>query len=677
MSRIARRQVCKGPAIDTPRTSLLDGKPLVVSEFDDPVEPNPVAKPAPTTVVRCSPDYSPTADNAIRGSAASTPNAHPFPSPATLISKQQRADLERRRHALLELVDSEQLYVTSLHTLLNIYLARLPSLLPSLDARIVTRNLADLLAFHTELARLLAHAAYHDANSVDSAIRAVAQVFLDTSSGFSIYDNFCHGHRDAAMAIRPFESRPEYAVFERVCAAVASSVASPCLQHTATGSQECISILTASFAHMGRSRPHSVHATPSSRPSSSSGPPQVASTRAPSLHFADLLIMPVQRICRYPLLLVQLVPACSKSEDDVIQAAINAMRCAAASADEASRRADAAHRSQLIRTRIAARSSVPVLTPKELLPVEFLAALGVVRFAASLDVAHYSPAAAEPKARCMGIFLYDGGFIVLVKVHRNKTYEPKYWFALTSACSVQEHATGFSFQITTRGHHFDCYPASECEKRLHLAEIADARAAPARWVNGDSLHYKSPRSAPSSLSSRASRAVTSTFNGVPNRLNLERRTLRPKVSFSPSQRMQAELGLDDVTSSSFARARKQAQLAIALGTVRTEPLPAAARGRLREDVHIRGQRSLVFDGGLHHHQPVQRRLARSNASLLSSPTSTVSSGSVSTVGVSSSGEQVPSPVDSDAPAKPTAQARRLLDALRDVLLYSSGSNAVS
>lgn len=90
-------------------------------------------------------------------------------------SSSQSTTDERRRHALDELVDSEHAYVADLRTLVDVYLARIPALLPALDGPLVARNADELLAFHDAFAATLADAAA--AEPVGYAIRAVARAF--------------------------------------------------------------------------------------------------------------------------------------------------------------------------------------------------------------------------------------------------------------------------------------------------------------------------------------------------------------------------------------------------------------------------------------------------------------------------------------------------------------------
>lgn len=67
---------------------------------------------------------------------------------------------------------------------------------------------------------------------------------------------------------------------------------------------------------------------------------------ASRLTLCDFLIKPVQRICRYPMLLAQLLD--DPEEKDVVSRALKAMKDVAALVDEARRQKDIATKSKLI-----------------------------------------------------------------------------------------------------------------------------------------------------------------------------------------------------------------------------------------------------------------------------------------------------------------------------------------
>ena len=166
--------------------------------------------------------------------------------------------------------------------------------------------------------------------------------------------------------------------------------------------------------------------------------------------FTDYLIKPIQRICKYPLLLDQLLPSkvlrlqaslegrSDVYHDVVVESAAQAMRHVATSVDEARHRQDIATQSSLIFSRIslglASTSAIP--SPLvQILTQDFLLSLGTCILSGSLDVMHYHPTrplgqTSNIKAKYLGAFLYSGGYLILVKVCKGRKYVPRHWFSL-------------------------------------------------------------------------------------------------------------------------------------------------------------------------------------------------------------------------------------------------------
>lgn len=159
------------------------------------------------------------------------------------------------------------------------------------------------------------------------------------------------------------------------------------------------------------------------------------------LHFRDYLIMPIQRVCRYPLLLAQLLGAASTpsptsehppfglSDDEYdvgvdVERALGAMRGVAEEADDARRSNEAEVKSATI---------VDRMEPHPAITSAFLRSLGTCRLIGSLDVLHQHPTIAPlippVKVKYMAAFLYKG-YLILAKVKRGKAYEAKHFLPL-------------------------------------------------------------------------------------------------------------------------------------------------------------------------------------------------------------------------------------------------------
>ena len=306
---------------------------------------------------------------------------------------------------------------------------------------------------------------------------------LFQAPGFDLYQSFCSRHPEAFDLVRKVQQEfpSEWDTFEQKCTTVASEMRTDTsLQFDMdreAGGDDAVDDTPSESDLLARKRRHSLsslhalsHQQSLSRVrsnanlkapvlnASESGHSDFGQTgRKSKLVFIDYLIKPVQRICRYPLLLDQLQdhprsvgssrkPSSASNvesgtpdvEVNVVQSALITMRAVASSVDEARRRQDLAVKSLLIVSRIS--QGLALVTSSHARPASqnlspgFMLSLGSCHLAGSLDVIHYHGLNANHggtvKAKYLGAFLYAGGYLMLAKVHKVRMYEPKHWFSL-------------------------------------------------------------------------------------------------------------------------------------------------------------------------------------------------------------------------------------------------------
>ncbi|CAE6431748.1 unnamed protein product [Rhizoctonia solani] len=273
---------------------------------------------------------------------------------------------EKTLWAMVEIVDSEDKFVGLLRRLVDVYLPRLPPVLSASGTALLARNSGMVLELHTRLASQLKA---HKGNRL-----GLCQVLTAHASELtSLHQEFSAGHAAAKALLNRYQVRdPQiWAQWERECA-------------------------------------------------DESGPETDGSR---SRSFEDLLIAPIQRVCKYHLLVAGLRDG---TEEPQVMDAITAMQAVAASVDEIVRvRADED------RTKVVLERMDPIPG----LPVGHLASLGPCVLIGTLDVVYYAHNAqltpAKPqKAKHLAAFLWTG-YLVLCKVHTKRArYEPKRWFPL-------------------------------------------------------------------------------------------------------------------------------------------------------------------------------------------------------------------------------------------------------
>ena len=296
----------------------------------------------------------------------------------------------------------------------------------------------------------------------------------EQAAHFDLYETFCAGHPEAFDLVRKLQRTysAEWDAFEHRASQLVADLRNPdSYTKTVAGQVSALALDEVESFDAHSKRRHSFSSLDG--PARSLRVPNIRSNtnlkhstmdladmgssrdKNSRLVFMDYLIKPVQRICRYPLLLDQLKmgksfrsfqeegsssPSLGESDvtmdvNGVVEIASKAMRLVASSVDEARRRHDVSTKSVLIATRIASAFVAQSPSPHRSLSPAFLSSLGACLLAGSMDVLHHyadkiTSTSGTIKAKYLGAFLYMGGYLILVKISKGKVYEPRHWLSL-------------------------------------------------------------------------------------------------------------------------------------------------------------------------------------------------------------------------------------------------------
>ncbi|KAH9006891.1 hypothetical protein EDB86DRAFT_2793933 [Lactarius hatsudake] len=409
------------------------------------------------------------------------------------------------------------------------------SLLSDTELSAVRRNAAKLLELHEALSPMLADAvrasgwvtglnALEGSGDVgsepssnddvdteerfESALRSVAALFTSQATLFNVYEVFCAEHPGALEIVNGLRhKRPvEWDTFERHCTTLiaanlaraddsaqghsgveASHLKDQHIEADISKEEELSQFLqyptSSSDGH-----PHLPQGHPRSSRDLKRGTGTIGrnarkerpTERDPRLRlqFTDYLIKPVQRICKYPLLLGALTlerkPQASTEADAVVMDAKQSMMGVAALVDNA----NLSHLQLQQTSRISARLSAPATV------LTFIRTLSTCVLAGSLDVVR----APSLKAKYFAAFLYDGGFLALAKVNRGPRYELRHWFSLEgfelNDANNDEPLLPYSFRLCNHSHEFEIAASCQREKRVWMDALRACLTAPPAWPPG-------------------------------------------------------------------------------------------------------------------------------------------------------------------------------------------------
>ncbi|KAE8232268.1 hypothetical protein CF326_g2704 [Tilletia indica] len=385
---------------------------------------------------------------------------------------------------------------------------------------LVTRNAEELLSLHQSAAwRLEAIVSQYgldhpvsDPNvkvkvspaALEEGTRKVADYLANTLAPAlrDLYAPFCSRHMEALAIVKDAERRSaaEWVSYERTCAEILQIVAarmSPTLPSPAQQETSTTTTPTTEVSPSNTSTPSASAAHPTSSPIA---PLLNKGNRPHKLVFHDYFVKPIQRIALYPLLLQSLLKYCNtgpqlpgadeeqeqdggetlgqsnkagKGKDrEAVMGAVEALVGVVEHVNEAGRLRHEERLSQTIVDRIETHYNV---TPS------FLHSLGHCVVSGTLDVMyhqrHIHPLSTPLRLKYQGCVLYQG-FMIIVKVRKSATYEPKYWFPLWLAklSDVPEESRFLphAFRLSVRDHHFELVASNARERQLWVDALGEA-----------------------------------------------------------------------------------------------------------------------------------------------------------------------------------------------------------
>ncbi|WAR51862.1 hypothetical protein PtB15_1B298 [Puccinia triticina] len=156
-----------------------------------------------------------------------------LPSPLSIPTNYSQLQLlPEASHALLEIIETEHGYLLDLRRLEQFYLAKIDAAatLKIYEKHIIKRNIAQLIELAERFSRRISIAIggtqqlerwknkqeEQQEQDLDRIIERVAKAFISESPIFTIYEEYCARHTEAADLIRSFESTPEWNPIQRI-----------------------------------------------------------------------------------------------------------------------------------------------------------------------------------------------------------------------------------------------------------------------------------------------------------------------------------------------------------------------------------------------------------------------------------------------------------------------------
>ncbi|KAI8375102.1 hypothetical protein EDC96DRAFT_345545 [Choanephora cucurbitarum] len=327
--------------------------------------------------------------------------------------------------AIEELLQTEYDYVQDLFYLVQVCLETL-SRQPWISQehkQIIVRNAPDIFKFHKQfIVSFSAGSLTYDFNS-----SIVAKKFLDQIKQFSLYKHYCDMHADAWALFSEYRDRPEWSSFLKDCTTLDAYIDS------------------------FRVIPDSI-------------------SQPKKLQFEDYLIKPVQRICRYHLLIREIIRYTSPqtAEYDLWNVVLSEMQDVVSEINDFKLQRDMKERTELFIKR---------LDEDWRMSKQHLTQLGNLLIAGGIEVTYSALGQSVSKPRYLGCFVFNT-YIIMVRPKKVISYEPKHWFPLhltdfedlPNIEGQREHA----FIVRCKKHTFAFSASCAQEKQAWIKKIQEA-----------------------------------------------------------------------------------------------------------------------------------------------------------------------------------------------------------
>ncbi|RCI01787.1 hypothetical protein CU098_010211 [Rhizopus stolonifer] len=255
----------------------------------------------------------------------------------------------------------------------------------------------------------------------------IAKKFLDQISQFSLYKYYCDLHAEAWTLFSEYRDRPEWSGFLKDCVMLDS----------------CFIPFT--LASNSLSQPK-------------------------KLQFEDYLIKPVQRICRYHLLVKEIIRYISPqtAEYDLWSAVLNEMQDIVSEIDHLKQQRDMKERTNRFIERLDSDWRISR---------RHVAQLGNLLIAGAIEVTYSALGQSVSKPRYLGCFVFNT-YMIMVRPKKVISYEPKHWFPLHLAdfedLANIEGQREHSFVVKCRKHTFAFSASCSQEKQVWVKKIQEA-----------------------------------------------------------------------------------------------------------------------------------------------------------------------------------------------------------